>query len=98
MKAYQSIQTKFIGPTNSRGARIKAYTASWGDMRGLSITVPFSYELREEERHWEAVKALISKHDLKWGREFAIGASVDGRGYVFVPVRSSSDIAVLEGR
>lgn len=97
MNAYQSIQTKFIAPTNSRGARIKAYTASWGDMRGLSVTVPFDYELSNEARHWEAVKALIKKHGLTWGREFAIGASVDGCGYVFVPVRSASDFAVLEG-
>lgn len=33
----QAIQTKYIGPTNSRGARIKASCAA------LTITVPYDY-------------------------------------------------------
>ena len=35
----QAIQTKYIGPTNTKGARIKAFCAAG------SITIPYNYEL-----------------------------------------------------
>ena len=88
MNAYQSIQTKYLSPTNTRGARIKAITSM-----GLSVTIPLPYELSYEERHFEAVKALLVKHGLDWGNQFAIGASIDGAGYVFVPVYRAEDMA-----
>lgn len=92
MWSYQSIQTKFIPCSNTRGSRVKATTSS-----GLSATVSFDHGLRSEEAHWEAVKALLAKHDLNWGDKFAIGSSIDGKGYVFVPVRCGDNFAILEG-
>ena len=51
----QAIITKHLGPTNSRGARIKASCA-----RG-SITIPFPYECGIEESHRVAAQTLIGK-------------------------------------
>lgn len=92
MWAFQSIQTQFMSPTAHRGARIKAVTSG-----GLSVTVSFDYELSDAERHFSAVRALLVKHNLSWGSKFAIGSSVDGKGYVFTPVSCGDNFATLEG-
>lgn len=79
-----AIHTKYIKPTNSRGARIKAYTASWGDQKGFEVTIPYPYEKSYELCHFEAVKELIKKHELDWNLEqMRYGDSADGRGYCF---------------
>ena len=75
----QAIHTKFIGATNTRGSRIKAYTAA-----GLSATIAYPYELSYELCHFEAVKALVAKHKLDWPLDdMRFGDSADGKGYVF---------------
>lgn len=51
----QAIITKYIGPTNSRGARIKAECE-----RG-KIFFPYPYELSGDECHRAAVDALTAK-------------------------------------
>ena len=90
--AYQSIQTRYIRPTNTRGARIKATTSS-----GLSVTVSYDHALSYADAHWPAVQELIKKYHLEWGNKFAVGASTDDRGYVFVPVRFEDNFAIMEG-
>lgn len=90
--AFQSIQTNYLPTTNSRGSRIKATTSN-----GLSVSIPYPHELSGADCHWEAVKALLHKHGLQWGDKWAVGSSVDGRGYVFVPVRNDYNFASLEG-
>lgn len=90
--ALQSIQTRYLPVTNSRGSRIKATTAS-----GLSISIPYPHELSGADCHWEAVKALLLKHGFHWADKWAVGASIDGRGYVFVPVRHDDNFASIEG-
>ncbi len=47
------IRTKYFGPTNTKGARIKAFCL-WG-----SVVVSYDYAARDP--HWEAVKALLAK-------------------------------------
>ena len=89
--AYQSIQTKFIKPTNTKGARVKAITSS-----GLSVTVPYDYALSYADAHWPAVQTLLKKFHLEWGNKFAVGSSIDGTGYVFVPVQFDSNYATIE--
>lgn len=54
------IKTKHIGPTNHRGARIKA------SANGFSATISYPYAESYENAHFEAVKALIEKHNLEW--------------------------------
>jgi hypothetical protein len=77
--AYQAIETKFIGPTNFRGARVKA-TAEAG-----SVTVYWDYELGVEGNHAAAAEALRAK--LGWNSEFygkLVAGALPGRGYAFV--------------
>ena len=54
----KAIQTKYLGPTNFRGTRIKA-TAG-----GNNITIPLDYDVDEEEAHRKAAIALCEK--LNW--------------------------------
>jgi hypothetical protein len=79
-----AIHTKYISPTNHRGARIKAYTADCGDLKGFSVTIPYSYKHSQETCHFQAVKALVLKFGLAWDLEnMRYGDSADGRGYSF---------------
>jgi hypothetical protein len=79
-----AIHTKFIPPTNTKGARIKAYTST-----GFTATVPYSYELSHEKCHFEAVKELVKKHKLQWPIDkMCYGDSADKTGYVFCFVDS----------
>ena len=79
-----AIHTKRIPVTNTRGARIKAYTTG-----GLSAVVPYPYEKSYEQAHFEAVKALVAKHNLNWPiDDMRFGDSADGKGYVFCFERS----------
>lgn len=72
----QSITTKYLGPTNSRGSRVKV-SAPAG-----SVTVSWDYGVGETEMHAKAVRALIEK--LGWDGTWAAGGNADNSGYVFV--------------
>ena len=79
-----AIYTKYINPTNTRGARIKAYTVGYGGNKGFSATISIPHELSHEVRHFAAVKELVRKNNLKWDlTDMRYGDSADGRGYVF---------------
>lgn len=77
----QAIHTKFIGPTNHRPARIKAWAQAG------SVTVSWDDALGIEENHSAAVKAFLTKWE--WPGSWALGASADGAGYVAVSVGRS---------
>jgi len=71
----KAIRTKYLGPTNYRGARISA-----SDEDGNRITIPYPHELSGEAVHRKAADALCTK--MHWcGR--LIGGSLKN-GYVFV--------------
>ena len=55
----QAIITKFLGPTNTRGARIKAAA-----MRG-SLTVSYDHSMDSEGNHVAAAKALKEKFQFE---------------------------------
>lgn len=78
----QSITTKYLGPTNSKGARVKAIArkASFCGSE-MSATVPFSYE-GTEQAHCAAAKACAEK--LGWSGLWVGGGSLNEDGYVFV--------------
>ena len=79
-----AIHTKYIKSTNTHGSRIKAYTVGYGDHKGFSVTIPFPYHENSERAHFEAVKALVSKHKLDWDlADMRFGDSADGKGYSF---------------
>lgn len=74
----QAISTKFLGPTNCHGARIKA-TAQAG-----SVTVPYDHSQSTTGAHDKAAQALIDK--FGWGGDWLSGGSADERGYTYLPL------------
>lgn len=61
----QAILTKYLSPTNTRGARIKA-TASAG-----SITISYDDALSTEENHRHAARMLQQK--FQWDNDLVAG-------------------------
>ena len=79
-----AIHTKFIGASNVRGNRIKAFTADSMGLKGFTATISYPSELSGVAGHFEAVKALIEKNNLEWPTDgMRYGDSADGRGYSF---------------
>lgn len=75
----QAIITKFYGPTNSKGARIKAECAAG------KIFVSYEYGMNTQDNHWNAAKALINKLEWnEWDSNWICGGSPDATGFVFV--------------
>ena len=65
----QAIVTKFLAPTNHKGARIKA-TAAAG-----SVTIDFNYAVGDFVNHFLAAEALLKK--LNWEQN---GITIAGSG------------------
>jgi hypothetical protein len=76
LKKMTIIKTKYLSPTNTRGARIKAMA------NGFNVSIPYPYQLSHELVHFEAVKALITKHNLDWNIS-NMGYGSDNDGYYF---------------
>ena len=75
----QAIQTRYLGPTNSRGARIKAWAAAG------SLTIPYPYELSGQACHRAAAEALREK--LGWDEcayNELLGGQLANGDYAFV--------------
>ena len=85
--AYMAIKTKYLGPTNYRGARIKATCMdTFSDGRPISVTVPYDYGADGETRHREAAELLLPKVVTDYTNVHLVMGSCE-RGYVFVPIR-----------
>lgn len=85
----RAIHTKFLGPTDTRGARVKAYSSD-----GRSVTVSFDSGLGEVERHFAAARAFAEKH-FAYAPDtdrMVYGDSADGRGYVFCFPQSTVEV------
>ena len=75
----QAIQTKYLGPTNSRGARIKATCAAG------SATISYPHELSGQASHRKAAEALVNK--LGWVDPYyggLLGGQLSNGDYCFV--------------
>lgn len=83
IRSYQAIVTKYIGPSNTKGSRIKA-TAAAG-----SITVHLDHALNIEQNHAAAAQALANR--FGWRGNWQMGGMPDDTGYCFV---CSDDAAV----
>lgn len=81
---YQSIVTKYIAPTNSRGSRVNA-TAS----EGASVTVSYGNEPTDDMEHVKALTELVNK--LGWHGEWHCGAV---KGGARVWVRNSCSVKI----
>lgn len=62
----KAIRTKYLCPTDYRGARIKA-----SEPDGQSVTIPYPYELSGEDAHRVAAKALRDR--MGWSGTLAGG-------------------------
>ena len=74
----QTIMTKYLGPTDTKGPRVKAMTSS--GHRGSTYTVGWDHSLDVEGNHADAAQKLLDK--LGWRGEWRMGST--DRGYVFV--------------
>lgn len=63
MICYQAIETKYLGPTNYRGTRIKA-TAAAG-----ALVFDYDHALNLADNHEAAARALLAK--LEWDQDMA---------------------------
>jgi hypothetical protein len=71
----QAIATHYIGPTNTRGSRVKAQCEAG------SVTLEWDDSLNQTMNHAAACRALLTK--LDWRGHWYMGG-IRGRGYVFV--------------
>ena len=71
----QAIVTKYLGPTNARGSRIKA------TCQAESVTIEWDTSLNSERNHIAAAKKLATK--LGWDGLWLMGYPPNGDG-VFV--------------
>ena len=79
----QAIETRYLGPTNTKGGRIKA--TAWGG----SVTVGYDYALDGQGNHRAAADALIAK--LGWSGTYAQGGNAKGDGgYYFVNIEGTN--------
>ena len=76
MMILQAIETRYLSPTNVRGARVKA-TASAG-----SVTIGWDHALSPDGNHAAAARALCARFD--WKGTLATGCLATGhRVHVF---------------
>ncbi len=75
----QAITTKYIGPTNYRGSRVKA-TASAG-----SVTLEWDDELNTSANHASVAQALCNK--FGWTGEYVMGGTETGYVFFYVGER-----------
>lgn len=71
----QSISTKYVGPTNTRGSRVIATSAS-----GHRMIVEWDDAINIDANHEAAAFALVSK--LQWCGSWVGGATKDGFCFV----------------
>ena len=75
----QAIQTKYIGPTNTRSSRIKAWCAAG------SITISYPHELSGQSVYRAAAELLADKLNWNTGNYGAmLGGCLPDGSYCFV--------------
>jgi hypothetical protein len=87
---FQAIVTKFIGPTNFRGSRIKAKAFA------KSVTIPYDHALNIEDNHMVAAETLATK--LGWYGTWYAGGMPEGSGncYVCAPLDRHDAAFIVE--
>jgi len=76
----QAIFTKYLGPTNTKGARVKAVSAS-----GVSETLDWNHSIDPFDNHQAAVDKL--RNTLGWDKDTrTIAGLFKVDGYVFVQI------------
>lgn len=81
----KAITTKYLGPTNTHGARI---AATDGD--GNRVVVSYDYAMTRDTRHDEAARALCAK--LGWTGRLMRGSVKGGCVYVWASDRDTLEV------
>ncbi len=76
----QFITTKYLGPTNCRGSRVKAIASGSAPDHRLELTVDWNAALNVDNNHARAAQALAKK--LGWAGRWIAGGGNDGNVYV----------------
>lgn len=74
----QAIKTRYCGPTDTKGSRIRA------SCDGGSVSVPYDSALDTDANHYAAVKKLCDK--LGWDAARFFGGNLATGGFAWVPV------------
>jgi hypothetical protein len=78
----QSILTKYISATNTRGSKLKAVSSGWSDKREcVSVTIPYPHDLNTEEGHTLVAKMLADK--LGWRGRYVAASLGAWSDYAF---------------
>jgi len=86
----QIITTKYLGPTNHRGSRVKAtHTGNY-----TSVTLGYDHALDSEGNHLAAAKALTDK--LNWQGDYIGGHTAEGMVFVESTPAYAFAAAILE--
>ncbi len=87
----QGITTRYLGPTNSRGSRIKA-TARKASAHGaeMAATVHYDHALNIGGNHTAAAQALATK--LGWSGLWIAGGKPEEDGNMYVCVGPDLDL------
>ncbi len=73
----KAIETRFLGPTNTRGSRIVA-----SDSDSNRIEIGYSHELNSEGCHRQAAEALCQK--MGWAGSLVGGSTKRGMCWIFL--------------
>lgn len=73
------VQTRFIGPTNYRGARVKATNVT----SGKAVTLGWDHAKDAPENHMAAALACLVACEQPLPTKFIACGTKDSRGYVF---------------
>ena len=85
---YKAVAVKYLGPTNSRGARVKAAAG------GTNVTLPFRHDKDMGQNIAAAVDELLRRH--AWDNPYVLGALADGT-YVAVLSDKSTYLSTYAG-
>ena len=87
--AYVAIDTKFLGATNYRGERVKAFIPDW---HGFTETAQYDYALSGFQNHQKVAQTLADRffnHFIRVGDPITLVAGGIKRGFVWVRVSTN---------
>lgn len=90
----RAISTKYLGPTNTNGSRVKAIARKReGNLPALALTDSWDHSGSIEDNHARVAKLLAVK--MEWSGLYIGGGTDDG--YTFVNSGLSSDMLEDDG-
>lgn len=85
--SYQTITTKYVGPSNTKPARISATNHN-----GARVIISRHTCDDVQDSHAAAVKALCAK--LQWDKMEFLGGYIDGDTMIWINAKSTDRVAI----